>query len=171
MNIKRFLLSLILLLNITVLFGSNDTATYKYNVSAGYAQASVGEAGVDYYYKHIGFSYNLFKELSCGVYMGHYEEFFFLHSGSFYWGLTANVDILPIFLKRNNFRVNPYIPLNVGNMYHPRSGTVRWFEEYNFGGGLELFPLKRLSCYTEYSYGKVFSIRNHRWLFGVSFKF
>lgn len=152
------------------LYGMNDTAQYKYSVSANYSQEPL-EHGMHANYTQLDFSYYIFKGLSCGVYTGYYEqEFFFSKFGHLLFGVNADIFILPLFFDREEKWFNPYVPINVGNAYIKKI-NLKWFEEYNFGIGLEVSPLERLSCHIEYNYGKVFSIKNERWLLGVSFKF
>jgi len=109
-----------------------------------------------------------------------------LNTFSPFYGLQTNFHILPLLIKKNDFRFDLYLTGKFGGNYlsipkgsDPQPGH---HTEYGFGGGFAFYLWKHTGFYTEYSIGKYsYSLApmgfefenglNPNLRFGVTFKY
>lgn len=135
--------------------------------------------------------FQLNRILSSGIYMGYSggtyisNEFVFANENqivyrldelgkSFYYGLKAEMHILPLILHVDRLRLDVYLPLQAGlvsqRIASVKSGSFRWDSPaFEAGGGLGFrFDFtKNFGIYSEYMIGQYFNQRNSQWKTGL----
>jgi hypothetical protein len=113
-------------------------------------------------------NYGVGSVLEAGVYLGigRYTYWLPLENNSRtalrtispFYGIQTNFHLLPLFIKKNDFRFDFYLTGKYGGNYlnipkgsDPQPGH---HTEYSFGGGLAFYLWKHTGFYFEYSIGK-----------------
>ncbi len=134
-------------------------------------------------------NYRFSKFMEAGPYLGYspYEAFSvtiieenpeYVHSlassiglgNALFYGMNTNFHILPILIKKENFRFDLFASAQLGGIYlnEPVEGMnkKRNYFEYGIFGGLALYPFKHLGFYSEFGFGKNINSK-----YGVCWKF
>lgn len=96
-----------------------------------------------------------------------------------YYGINANFEIFPLFIKKDDFRFDLYVTTKIGAVSYltpkdciPTKGT---YFDYNVGGGLCFYPFSHLGIFSEFLVGSKVKdytdAKNTRWNFGLTRKF
>ncbi|MFZ4726451.1 MAG: outer membrane beta-barrel protein [Paludibacter sp.] len=114
-------------------------------------------------------NYGLMKYLETGIYIG-YSRFYALslhqvasgsnigRTNSPFYGININIHLLPLLIKKDDFRFDLYLLGKFGGNYYftnadyfPERGHRT---EYGFGVGISFYLWKHTGIYAEYSRGK-----------------
>lgn len=113
-------------------------------------------------------NYGLWRCVEAGAYFGIGQYWYWgpiennISSGekviSPFFGLQTNFHILPLLIKKSDFRFDLYLAAKYGSHFFnvpEGSSPPRGFNsEYGLGIGLAFYPWKHMGFYTEYSIGK-----------------
>jgi hypothetical protein len=115
-------------------------------------------------------NYGFFNTLEAGAYLGFskFSVFIMNVDTTFYekdyftpfYGVNLNFHILPLFIKKNDFRFDVYAFSKLGGLFinTPKSNTThRHYNELALGGGVSFYPWNHLGVYCEYGFSKVMS--------------
>jgi len=126
-------------------------------------------------------NYGISEFLEFGAYLGYsqYKEIdividnpnhFFSDSRPLtFYGLNLNVQLLPIFIKKDSFWLDLYLSSKVGGFYYWNASTFTQKKkrfDYGIYGGLAVHPFKHWGGFVEYGYGNYV-----QWRSGLSFNF
>lgn len=97
---------------------------------------------------------------------------------SLFYGLTSNIQLLPLFLKTENLRLNVYCPIRIGLVSQHITNLDTYVKTWDtpvleFGAGLGLSYnfTKNLAIFGEYQFGHFYNFRNSQWKVGLAVKF
>lgn len=197
MNLKAVLFIFVLCFSSKLIYSQNPYIKDRLNFKSGisfYPQRSEHDSKP--INLRIEANYGFWGLLEAGVYLGIGRYTYWapmennsrtaLKSISPFYGIQTNFHLLPLFIKKNDFRFDLYLTGKYGGNYlnipkgsDPQSGH---HTEYSFGGGLAFYLWKHTGFYTEYSIGKYsyyaapmgFEFENGlnpNLRFGVTFKF
>jgi hypothetical protein len=88
------------------------------------------------------------------------------------YGVNANIQLLPFFIRQNNCRFDLYASTKLGGIHHWKKSndvfpeTNKELFDYGLYGGLAFYPGKHWGVYCEYGYGNNTTLR-----YGLSLKF
>lgn len=95
-------------------------------------------------------------------------------SGAEIFGLNANFHVLPLLLETKHLRYDVYVTGKFGGFYVNKQNNWDYpngiIPEYSIGTGFSVNLTKHFGIFGEYNYGK-FARFNHRWAYGILFKF
>lgn len=97
---------------------------------------------------------------------------------SLFYGIASNIQLLPLFLKSENLRLNVYCPIRIGlvsqNITNLDTYVKTWDApelEYSAGLGLSYYFSKNIGIFGEYQIGHFINDRNSQWKVGLAVKF
>lgn len=97
---------------------------------------------------------------------------------SLFYGIASNIQLLPLFLKSENLRLNVYCPIRIGlvsqNITYLDTYVKTWDSpalEYGAGLGVSYYFTKNLAIYGEYQFGHFYNNRNAHWKVGLAVRF
>lgn len=75
-----------------------------------------------------------------------------------FYGIQSNFHMLPLLIKKNDFRFDVYLAAKYGgHFFNVAEGSAPprgFYSEYGLGLGIAFYPWKHTGFYTEYSIGK-----------------
>lgn len=139
-------------------------------------------------YVEMSATYGVSRWLELGLYGG---VGFFHRSFVFpvpFYGINANVQLMPLLLDVQNYRLDLYVATEVGGLYtESLEGGFAYIasEDYNMldrveaghkteagiGLGGAFYLTRRIGVYSEFKVGQYVSVNKFRWIYGVTFKF
>lgn len=141
-------------------------------------------------YFEMSATYGVNRWLELGLYGG--AGFFyrsFILPVPFY-GINANIQLMPLLLNVQNYRLDLYVATEVGGLYTPFVEERYWTNtfgsadcnlqkaveaghktEAGIGLGGAFYLTRRIGVYSEFKVGKYVSVNKFRWIYGATFKF
>jgi hypothetical protein len=124
--------------------------------------------------------YQLNRVVEAGIYLGFgkYSKVVFedpniglpVNKLLLFYGINANLKILPLFFKKDHFWIEPYIYTKLGSCCFTGSSipekNYKEFIEYGIYGGIALYPGKHWGLFYEHGFGNFVN-----WRTGLSLKF
>ncbi len=178
-NLKITLLTLLAI----CIFSNSYSQSYinsRLSLKLGYYKTHFGYP--EYYNKKFAYhridftaNYGFLKYFDGGLYGGYLEDFNGIDpqkTRRVDFGINANLQLLSLFIRSNDFRIDAYIGGKMGICYTPEKTAyfnTRMFE-YGGGAGIVFYPLKHLGVFGEYYYGRFFVNDRNYFKLGLSYK-
>jgi hypothetical protein len=154
------------------IFGSDTKDKYErtgnYKVEANYGLLNYFELGA-----YLSYSKYMHWKLveTDSIHTAYYES---EGNNTFFYGANVNFHVLPIFIKKEDFRFDLYVSAKYGWVYfsksYPRNGPSYTFD-YSVGAGLAFYPGKHFGVFMEYCYGRYPYDEKTNLRYGLSLKF
>lgn len=181
-------------------FGQASYIKNRWTIKTGFARNNSGITGVPEGVfagnLRAECSYGISNFIEAGAYLGYsiidvYTNMIFNSSGfrtsasvEGYsmpsYGIGVNFQVLPLFIKKDDFRFDYYITARYGGNYITSPKDYYWhgaYSEYGIGNGFAFYPLPHVGIYIEYSFGKyhlnkeIEPKENSKLRYGLIFKF
>ncbi len=161
-------------------------AYFTHNTGAVYNNAS-GSKSVYTTNFQAELSYGILNYLETGIYFGYAlkNSKMILNDRNLTFGLNANFHFLQFITQGKLLKhLDTYIATNIGSNHHKtddlhdyttqakvRDGANTFYLECGIGGGVAVYPTKKLGIFTEYLFGKYFNQDNKRFKVGLIYRF
>ncbi len=163
----------------------------RWNVKLGYSRIQTGTSGprkVTTGHLRGEVNFGFLKFVEAGIYSGTtkfdlyvlepstYEIIDFHESYVPFYGINANIHLLPFLIKNhNNFRFDIYATSKIGGVsfLYPREYKSRNFHklEYGAGLGLSFYLWDHVGFFAEHTWGDYIYRNNTEFRYGLTFKF
>jgi hypothetical protein len=186
---KTFPLLLLFSLYSLIIFGQDSYIRNRWNFKTGYSQyitnRSINNKSIIVGNLRLEANYGITNFIEAGIYIGYSR----IESSKINWadttimlnkcftpfyGINCNLHLLPLLVKKDNFRFDLYVSGKLGGLYfvsplgyYPHGHSA----EYGIGGGLSFYLGKHWGFYSEYCFGKYFFKDNSNLRYGLTFKF